>query len=110
MVLLITGLVTSNLLVTRSLHGHLVKVDDQTRRLAGAVSRLPPVIVSGDDGALARGISARSDPVSDLYVADLSRTAVPRACCALPLTTPPNLNRPRWMPRRWPRAATGRLR
>lgn len=73
MVLLVTGLAVSNVLITRSLRGHLVsQVDDQTQRLAGVISHLPPRIVSGNESVLGRSIAARSNLISDLYIAELA--------------------------------------
>ncbi|GAB2820979.1 HAMP domain-containing sensor histidine kinase [Actinoallomurus bryophytorum] len=73
MVLLVAGLVVSNLLVIGALRGHLEKrVDEQVRPLATAFSRLPPQVVP-PDRTLSRGLTGRSDLLTDLYVAHLTQ-------------------------------------
>jgi two-component system OmpR family sensor kinase len=73
--LLTAGLVVSNILVTGALRGHLVKrVDEQVTPLATAFSRLPPGLLSPDrDTTFPKGLTGRTDLLSDLYVAHLTQ-------------------------------------
>jgi signal transduction histidine kinase len=73
--LLAAGLVVSNVLVTGALRGHLVKrVDEQVAPLATAFSRLPPrLLTPGRDATFPSRLAGRTDLLSDLYVAHLTR-------------------------------------
>jgi two-component system, OmpR family, sensor kinase len=75
LVLLVAGLAVSNVLVIGALRGHLeTRVDEQVSPLATAFSRLPPRILDADrSGTVSRGLTGRTDLLTDLYVAHLTQ-------------------------------------
>ena len=76
LVLLVAGLALSNVLVIGALRGHLVKrVDEQVTPLATAFSRLPPRLLPSPPPSetVTRGLTGRTDLLTDLYVAHLTQ-------------------------------------